>query len=218
MNIKKFMPLLAVTLCGFWIVLFVLKIAFAESDDWFANVFTYRLYAFGLSPLYLIWAAYIGRYLSVPAVIRIGSRGKALAVAAVCKAACAIVYTSLFIASVNIFAVFLMPDIGRGNLSDIFGFFFSYFLGFTLMGLLADIVSHAGNKFMSENAYFCAFLVEVFELAALEPALRNIPFIDRTFIFSCVFWKNIQGYIMLAVWIALSLIYLFKVSRKADYL
>lgn len=219
MNIKKIIfPLTTAISACLLSTLLLLAILSTNESIWFANVFLDKVYVFELVPLYLIGIAYINRQMTIPTIIRIGKRRKALSISLSWKWGFAFAYLCIWFIFVNLITSIKFVYIYQKSVFDIIIIFFRYFLGLIMISIIAEIFSRSQNKHLAGNSYFYTNLILALEVLAIVPEIRTNTHFKPSFVFSWIFSEDIWGFVALMTIITMLLVYLFKVSSQKDML
>lgn len=219
MNIKRtIVPLATAILACFLTTLLLLATLSTDESIWFANVFLDKVYVFELVPLYLIGTAYINRRMTIPTIIRIGKRKKALSVSLRWKWVFAFVFLCIWFILINLITSIKFTYIYGKSVLDIINIFSRYLLGLIMISIIVEIFSRSQNKHLAGNSYLCTDLLLALEVIVIVPEINANTHFKLFLVFSWIFGKDIWGYVALSTIIALLLLYLYKVSAQKDIL
>lgn len=219
MNLKKtIMPLAAVILTCFLCTLLLLAIISTNESIWFSNIFLDKVYVFELVPLYLIGAANLDRQMTIPAIVRIGRRSKALFISLFRKWGFAFAYLCIWFILVNLITSIKFTYIYEKGAADLIDSFFRYLAGLIMISIISEIFGRSHNKYLADNSYLCANLLLALEVIALVPEIRANTRFKPSFVFSWIFNDTIGGYVAITTIIGISMLYLLRVSIQEDIL
>lgn len=218
MNIKGKMLLLFGVITFFLIILSVVSFVSHDQTDWLNNVFFDKVYSLILAPSYLLSISYIDSNMTLPKVIRIGSRTKVLFLSLVGKIIFTLIYFWLWFMLIIVFSLLNYPSIYEMIFADMLGVFFRYFLGFILLSTIVELFRRTKNQYLTQMPYLFAYLILVIELLVVIHQIALATPFKIHILFSWVFYDGVRAYLYLGVVLFLLIGYLFKSSIRRDIL
>lgn len=218
MNIKGRMLLLFDVVTFFLIILSVVSFVSHDQTDWLNNVFFDKVYSLILAPSYLLSISYIDSNMTLPKVIRIGSRTKVLFLSLVGKITFTLIYFWLWFMLIIVFSLLNYPSIYEMTFADMLGVFFRYFLGFILLSTMVELFRRTKNQYIAQMPYLFAYLILVIELLVVIHQIALATPFKIHILFSWVFYDGVRAYLYLGIVLFLLIGYLFKSSIRRDIL
>jgi hypothetical protein len=186
-----------------------------EESSWLTNVFSDKLYAFFLTPLYMIIVSAFDMNKMTPVISRIGSRIKAMILILGMEYVFAVLYLCIWmvfilIAAMSSFSVHVM------TLTFILDNFCRYLLGLMMVAIIMHIFRCSNRVWLSGMAGFCTVVLCAVDLLVIIPkVMRELPW-QMGLLFSWIMVDGIGGYIGAGIVLILLHIYAFRISINRD--